>query len=96
MAAFGRIQEFNADVESFSAYVERVELFFQANGIKEEKQVLVFLSSIGSARYGTLRDLLAPSNLKDKSFEQIVDALKGHFEPKPLIIAERFHFNCGG
>ena len=93
MAAFRRIQEFNAAAESFSAYVERVELFFQANGIREEKQVPVFLSSIGSATYGTLCDLLAPSNPKDKSFEQIVDTLKGHFEPKPLVIAERFHFH---
>ena len=65
MVAFGRIQEFNADAESLSAYVERVELFFQANGIKEEKKVPVFLSSIGSATYGTLRNLLAPSNPKE-------------------------------
>ena len=57
------------------------------------KKVPIFLTSVGSETYGTLRNLLAPTNPKDKSFADIVAALKGHFEPKPLIIAERFHFH---
>ena len=93
MASFGRIQEFHPDEESVSAYVERVELFFAANGIEDNKKVPIFLTSVGSETYGTLRNLLAPANPKDKSFADIVAALKGHFEPKPLIIAERFHFH---
>ena len=34
-----------------------------------------------------------PLAIQKKSFKQIVNAPKGHFEPKPLIIAERFHFH---
>ena len=93
MASFGKIQESHPDKESVSAHVERVELFFSANGIEENKTVPIFLTSVGSKMYGTLRNLLAPANPKDKSFVDIVAALKGHFEPKPLIIAERFHFH---
>ena len=36
---------------------------------------------------------MAPNNPKDKSFETITGVLKAHFEPKPLIIAQRFHFH---
>ena len=43
MASFGRIQEFHPDEESVSAYVERVELFFAANGIEDNKKVPIFL-----------------------------------------------------
>ena len=55
--------------------------------------VPIFLSSIGSAIYGILRNLLAPTNLKDKPFMDIIAALRNHYEPKPLIIEERFYFH---
>ena len=70
--------------------MERVELFFTANNIPAEKKVPVFLSIVGGTTYGLLRNLLAPANPKDKSFKEIVDMLKAYFEPKPLVIAERF------
>ena len=92
MASFGRIQEFHPDEESVSAYVECVELF-SANGIEDNKKVPIFLTSVSSETYGTLRNLLAPADLKDKSFVDIATALKGHFELQPLIIAKRFHFH---
>ena len=55
--------------------------------------VPVFLSVVGCTTYRLLRNLLAPASPKDKSFKEIVDTLKAHFEPKPLVIAERFHFH---
>ena len=58
-----------------------------------EKKVPTFLSVVGGTTYGLLRNLLAPASPKDKSFKEIVDTLKAHFEPKPLVIAERFHFH---
>ena len=44
---FGQLEEFNPGTDTWQAYVERPNLFFQANGISEEKQLPVFLSSIG-------------------------------------------------
>ena len=88
---FGRIQEYEPVNELFSAYLERVQLFFLANGVDDDKKVLVFLSVMGSKTYSLLRNLVAPALPQDKTFEQLVAILKGHFEPKPVIIAERFH-----
>ena len=44
---FGQLEEFNSRTDSFQAYVERANLYFEVNGIKEEKQLAVLLSSIG-------------------------------------------------
>ena len=75
---------------SLSAYLERVHIFFVANSIPESKQVPVFLNAIGATTYSVLRDLLAPETPISRSFADIVDALKRHFE---RIVAERYHFH---
>ena len=92
-AAFGQLQEFQPDSESVTAYIERATLFFAANDVPEEKQVPVLLSAIGVKTYSLLRNLVAPARPQDKTFEQLVEALKRHFEPQPAVIAERFHFH---
>ena len=43
--------------------------------------------------YNIIRNLLSPTDPKDKTFDELVEVLKGHFEPKPLVIAECFHFH---
>jgi len=64
----GKLEEFDPANDSVTAYVERVQLFIEANGIPAEKKVAVFLSAIGSKTYSLLRNLLAPTPPKDKHF----------------------------
>ena len=90
---FGRLEEFSPEAGPLSAYLERVEIFFAANSVADEKKVPVFLNAIGATVYSTLRDLLAPENPITMSFADIVAALKAHYEPKSLVIVERFHFH---
>ena len=47
----GSIAEFNLENEKITAYLEQVQLYFEANGISEEKQVAVLLTMIGSTTY---------------------------------------------
>ena len=65
MAAYiiGHIQEFDPEKESFINYKERIEFYFQANEIANEKKVAVLLSVIGTKNYALLRDLMAPDEL---------------------------------
>ena len=93
MAAFGELKHFEPEVEKISSYLERVDLYFTANQIADERKVAVFLSVIGAKTYSLVRDLVSPASPKDKSLEHLADILKKHFEPKPLIIAERFTFH---
>eukprot|EP00731_Ephydatia_muelleri_P012299 Em0006g1193a len=91
--AFGHIQEFDPNVEGISSYLERMGLYFVANKIESERQVALFLSLIGGKNYALLRDLLLPQQLKDVSLVELMGTLRRHFEPKPVVIAERFHFH---
>ena len=92
MPTFGRISEFVVEDERISAYLERVELYFGANDIANEKKVAILLSVIGAKTYAVLRSLVAPDQPKDKSFAELKTLLKAHYDPKPLVIAERFRF----
>ena len=90
---YGQLQEFDVENESITAYLERAELYFQANDVADEKQVAVLLSNIGAKTYGLLRNLVAPKAPKEKTFADITSLLKSHFEPTPSVIAERYRFH---
>ena len=93
MATVGRIEEFNPEKERISTYLERVDLFFVANEVEEAKQVATLLSVIGGKTYALLSDLLAPDKPASKTLKQLKKTLQTHFEPKPVVIAERFQFH---
>ena len=90
---YGSVQEYNQENELFSAYLERVDLFFSANDVGDDKKVPIFLTVVGSKTYSLLRSLVAPSLPQEKTFAELSEVLKVHFEPKPLVIAERFLFH---
>ena len=60
MATIGQLPEFQTDNERISDYLERVQLFFEANGVEEGKRVPVLLTAIGRKTYALLSNLLAP------------------------------------
>ena len=91
--ALGKLDKFNPEESSLSAYLERVHVFFVANSIPESKQVPVFSKCYWS--HSVLRDLLAPETPISQSFTDIVDALKRHFEPKSLVVANVIIFISG-
>ena len=68
-------------------------LFHKVNKVAEEDQVPVFLTVIGGRSYCLLRDLLSPVKPEDATMDTIVETLTKHYDPKPLLIAERFHFH---
>ena len=89
----GHLPAFQADNERITDYLERVQLFYETNGIDEGKQVPILLTAIGRKTYALLGNLLALQKPSTKSFDELLAILKDHFEPKPVIIAERFHFH---
>ena len=60
MSIVGKIQEFKAETEIFSTYVERLKLYFDAKSVSEDKKVLVFLTVIGAKNYALLSDCYTP------------------------------------
>ena len=86
MMPIGKIEAFDETNDDWNAYVERVEHYFIANEIKEEKQVAVMLSLIGNKTYGLLRNLSAPAKPSELSFKTIVETLQKHLSPKPGLL----------
>ncbi len=93
MAMIGMIATFDITVEDWGTYMERMELYCEANAVADEKKVAVLLSLMGAKTYVLLHSLLSPEKPADKTFQQIVDILNEHLNPKPLVIAERFRFH---
>ena len=40
-----------------------------------------------------MRSLTSPALPNEKSFDELATTLQSHFQPKPLLIVERFHFH---
>ena len=94
MATYGNVGEFKESEESWTQYAERLEQYFAANEIKDEKkQRAILLSVCGSKTYRLIRDLLQPKKPGDADLKEISEKLESHFSPKPSVIVERFKFH---
>ena len=64
-----------------------------ANDITVDGKIkAVFLSVIGSAVYGLLKNLLMPDKPVDKTYTELTKTLLTHYTPRPIVIAERYRF----
>ena len=91
-APIGKIDEFDHEKEHWTAYQERMELFFQANAVANGRKLAVFLKLIGPKTYGLLRNLVAPEKPAGKTLQVLERELSAYYAPKSLAIAERFKF----
>ena len=95
MATIGCMREFVPETGLISVYMERLQLYFKAYRIAADKLVAVLPTVVSSEHYDLIRGLIALHFPKHKSVEELFELLKSHFEPKPLIITEQFHFTAG-
>ena len=67
MATFGEFREFAPETEKIPVYLERADLYFKANSVKDDKKAPIFLSMVGTHTYHLLRDIFCQDKLQDKS-----------------------------
>ena len=70
----------------------KVDIFFDANKIEEDQKVPLLLSLIGWKVYSTIRDIMDPDKPSDNTLDILKSTLKEHYQPKPIVIVERFYF----
>ena len=93
MAMHGSLPEYNP-AEDWVSHVEGIDQYFLVNDVNEaQKKRAILLSIVGDKTYKLIRDLVAPDKLTDKSYQELVDLLTSHLDPKPSVIVERFKFN---
>jgi hypothetical protein len=89
--AFAGMTPFDRKIERFDDYVERLDHFFKANDIKENKASHL-ISCLDPTTYRLLKGQVAPDKVSDKSYDELVKVLKDHYCEKPNEIAERRKF----
>ena len=82
--------EYDLQAENITAYLERLLLYMDANSVAHERKVPILLTIIRAKTYGILKSLTSPALPKEKSLGDLQEALKAHFNPKQLVIAEHF------
>ena len=74
--------------------MERLQEHFIANDVDAtEKQRAILLSIVGGKTYQLIGNLLSPAKPTERSFDEIVEAVRNHYQPVPSIIVQRFNFH---
>lgn len=89
----GKIDPYDETIEPWDSYIERLDQYFIANEIGNDKKVPSLLCLIGGKLYSLLRDLTFPDKPATKQFDELTKLLSDHLSPKPLKAAERFRFD---
>jgi hypothetical protein len=88
----GQIPEFQGAGDDWNVYIERLEQYFEVNGIPEDKRNALLISVIGADSYKVLRELCHPTLPKDKLFGELCELLRKQFSPQIAIFRERTNF----
>ena len=82
----GNLSEFRLEKDDWNNYIEQMDFFFQANGIKDgNKRKAILLNSCGSDICKLFKSLAAPTVLTSTSYEDHL--MSEHENPKPNSIA---------
>lgn len=97
-ATWGVLEPFDvSQPASWDIYSQRVHFYILANGVTtSERKRAVFLSVCGAQTFAIVCSLVSPLSPQDKTLEEILALLKGHFSPKPSEIYQRFQFHRRG
>ena len=98
MAGRPPFDQFDAELEDIESYLERLQEYFTAYDIKDDKdnaakRRAILLTSIGSNCFRVLKDLAFPDAPNTKTFDHLATLLREHFKPTRLKIAERYRFH---
>ncbi|CAB0007748.1 unnamed protein product, partial [Nesidiocoris tenuis] len=92
-AIMGNLEPYVPSLEPFENYLDRLESFNELNETSDSDKVNSLVVLIGPEMYGILKNLVSPSKVKDKTFEQLCAILRDHYAPEGLEVAERYKFN---
>ena len=99
-ALLGKIDSFDPELEDWPEYVERLEQFFEANGIvgedNEARQRSVFISVVGPTPYKLLRSLIAPEKPKGQDLCPVVLSATETLQPRAIRGHAEIWFNTRG
>ena len=89
-----QLEPFNPATDCWSQWEERLQYFIECNGIQGEgKKRATLLTVCGKEAFSLICSLIAPSKTSEKSFDELLQVIRDHKDPKPSIIVSRFKFS---
>lgn len=89
----GRFEAFDPEKLSWDSYAERLDQFFIANDVVDDrKKRALLITSLSMEQYRLLTNFFAPDSPTTTDFETLCDRLRQHYVPEKVEIAEVFNF----
>ena len=76
--SIGNVGEYNELTETWKSYNERVQHFFLANQVADDRKVPALLAIMGGKTYSLLRNLTMPAEPSTNTYDEIVTFLNDH------------------
>lgn len=92
MAPVGRIAEFDVENGNWATYMDRLEMYFKVNEVKEEMKVPTLIAVVGDTAYELIVNLVSPMQVAEIDLKTITEVVGDHLHPKPSEMAERYRF----
>ncbi|XP_047027633.1 uncharacterized protein LOC124635726 [Helicoverpa zea] len=86
------MREFDVKNGNWSAYVDRLQMYFIANKIQHHLKLPTLIALMGEEAYELLLTLASPKKPSTISYSEAVELLDTHFRQKPCVLSERFKF----
>ncbi|XP_003241242.1 uncharacterized protein K02A2.6-like [Acyrthosiphon pisum] len=87
----GTVPEYHIG-DDWQSYSERLDQFFIANFVEEDRKVAVLITVIGASAYATLREICDPILSNAVKYDKLCDILSKQFAPKVAVFRERSVF----
>ena len=78
----GSVAQFVPETDDWRIYEKQVKFYLLANNIPETRKAPTLLTLVGPVALQTLIDLLTPEDLEDKTYEELLTALRNHYAKK--------------
>ncbi|XP_046965837.1 uncharacterized protein LOC124534170 [Vanessa cardui] len=88
----GHMREFIVKSGNWLSYVERLEMYFMVNKVADDLKIPTLISVMGEEAYDLLAALASPKKPSALKFDQAVQLLSAHLQPKPSVLSERYKF----
>ncbi|XP_046742528.1 uncharacterized protein K02A2.6-like [Diprion similis] len=90
-STIGSLSEFSIG-EDWELYEERLNQYFVANSVPEDRKVAVLITLIGQEAYKVLKNLCDPCLPSTKPYSELCDILNKQFAPRVSVFKERIEF----
>lgn len=88
----GKLEPFDLHKDDWNLYIDRLEQYFIVNDVKPAMRIATLITVVGSDAYELMVNLCTPEKPSAKTYDDLVDIMRRHLQPKPSVLAERFKF----